>query len=76
MYVYIIGNKKRLRTFQKKIEIRYIKIGISKDPAKRLKELQTGCPFYLEIIEVFQTEDARYLESKLHKDLERYQSCG
>lgn len=75
MYLYIIGNNMRLFT-KKHNEIRFIKVGISQDPEKRLKQLQTGCPFPLAIIKLFKHDDARYLEQELHKDLERYNTSG
>ena len=41
-----------------------IKIGRSKHPDKRLKELQTGCPYRLKIIYVF--KDKGWLENHIH----------
>jgi hypothetical protein len=44
-----------------------VKIGSAKDPAKRLKELQTGSPARLRILATIQTDDPRRLEHRLHK---------
>lgn len=46
----------------------YYKIGFTKkNPSKRLKELQTGSPFKLELISSFKSSGARVLENILHK---------
>lgn len=50
---------------------RYTKIGVSLDPEKRLKELQTGNPFKLSIAKV--VEGSYNEESKLHAMLNLYQ---
>ena len=47
-----------------------IKIGISTNPEWRLKQLQTGCPFEIKLIAVFEKQG--HLEKKLHKKLKEY----
>lgn len=42
------------------------KIGIAKNPKKRLKQLQTGNPELLTIIETYQTNNASKIEKALH----------
>ena len=42
------------------------KIGISKNPKKRLKQLQTGNSSELELLEIFETEYAHKVEKALH----------
>lgn len=42
------------------------KIGIAKNPQKRLKQLQTGNSDELKIVETYQTNNASQLESILH----------
>lgn len=42
------------------------KIGIAKNPQKRLLQLQTGNSDELELIEIYQTNNARKIESVLH----------
>ena len=44
-----------------------IKIGISKNPKKRLAQLQTGSPFKLKLILII--ENRADLEKRLHKEL-------
>lgn len=44
----------------------YYKIGISKNPQKRLKQLQTGNASELEIIHLYKTEYASKIEKTLH----------
>jgi len=43
------------------------KIGIAKDPQKRLKELQTGNPFQLRIVETYLSEYSNKVEKSLHR---------
>ena len=47
----------------------YTKIGVSKQPQKRLKQLQIAHPKPLNIIFEKETEDARKIEKLLHKIL-------
>lgn len=47
-----------------------IKIGISKNPQKRLKQLQTGSPYTLRIMLVL--ENKAHLEKYLHNKLKPY----
>lgn len=42
------------------------KIGIAGNPNKRIKELQTGNSDKLKLIETYQSENARHIESALH----------
>lgn len=42
------------------------KIGIAKDPKKRICQLQTGNSDQLELIETYQSENARKIETALH----------
>lgn len=45
------------------------KVGVSKNAKKRLKEVQTGCPFKLKIKETFDSKYAYKIESNLHRVL-------
>jgi hypothetical protein len=56
-YIYLI---------QKNTESIY-KIGISDDPLKRLKQLQTGNSARLHLIKIFAVQDARAIEKRLHR---------
>lgn len=42
------------------------KIGVSKNPNKRLKEVQTGNPSPVEILHLYETENAYKVEKSLH----------
>jgi len=66
-YIYIIGS-----------ENPPYKIGISKNPERRLKNLQTGHPHKLKIIELRKTDSkkTKLLESVIHKHLDRYRLNG
>jgi len=57
MYIYIIESKENI-----------VKIGISKDPGRRLKQLQTGSSDKLKLIYKIEVDDkrAKYLEKKIH----------
>tara|TARA_B100002019_G_scaffold291356_1_gene311314 strand:+ start:10978 stop:11289 length:312 start_codon:yes stop_codon:yes gene_type:complete len=47
-----------------------LKIGRSKDPEKRLKQLQTGSPYSLRLILII--ENSGHMEKQLHNHLKRY----
>lgn len=66
-YIYIIGSNNPP-----------YKIGISKNPKKRLRNIQTGHPHKLEILELRETDSKRtkLLESVIHKHLDRYRMKG
>jgi predicted GIY-YIG superfamily endonuclease len=54
-YIYLIQS----------LENSYYKIGVSKHPKKRIKELQTGNSSELKLIEVYQSEFAHKIEKSL-----------
>lgn len=56
MYIYLIQNKETLK----------YKIGVSKNPKKRLKQLQTGSGEDLIIKEIYKSDIARKIESTFH----------
>jgi hypothetical protein len=56
-----------------------VKIGISSDPADRLRSLQTGCPVPLKLRasqDCLDREAARWCEQHLHRRLKRYRLDG
>lgn len=57
MYIYLIYDGK------------HYKIGISKHPQQRVKELQTACPVKLTLVSVYKVQStlAHKLEQQLHK---------
>lgn len=54
----------------------YHKIGISKEPYKRLQQLQTGNPTEMRVLKRVYSLDCLSLESKLHHYFEDYQVNG
>lgn len=65
--VYIIGN----------IDAGYIKIGITNHLKRRLANIQTGCPFQVEILAyTFPMDDARPYESMMHDIFSSYNTNG
>ncbi len=62
MYVYAIKNT----------DTGNIKLGISKNPAQRLKQLQTGCDGKLELVAYKKAENGYQDESKLHHDNDQH----
>lgn len=66
-YIYIIGSDNPP-----------YKIGISKNPDKRLKSLQTGHPFPLQIHSARLTDisETKYLERMIHQNLKFYRTKG
>lgn len=63
-YVYVIGN----------LEEKICKIGFSEKPKERLKGIQTGCPYLLKIILLFEAD--KYTETRLHHKYSRYKING
>lgn len=59
MYIYAIGTETRQ------------KIGFSRDPAARLKQLQTGNPEFFNLHHMIEVDEGRYqlIERFLHKDI-------
>ena len=47
-------------------ELNISKIGVSENPNKRIKQLQTGCPYKLEISKVFESKYTTKVETTLH----------
>jgi len=63
-YVYVIGNT----------HAEVCKIGFSKTPNKRLKGIQTGCPYPIKILYLF--VGSINLEKQLHKKYSKYRLNG
>jgi hypothetical protein len=57
MYLYVIFNEE------------HYKIGISKQPERRLKQLQTGCAVSIKLIKTYKIPDsyARKIEKQVHR---------
>lgn len=56
-YIYLIQS----------LEDGYYKIGVSKHPKKRVKQLQTGNSSELKLVEVYQSEHAHKVEKSLQR---------
>jgi len=65
-YVYLIHS----------LENSYYKIGISKHPNKRIKELNTGNSSELKLIETYESEFASKIEKALHMRYSHYRMEG
>ena len=52
------------------------KIGIANDINKRVKQLQTGCWYEIEVDWVIECEDPKALEKHLHKTFARFREVG
>lgn len=65
MFVYVIAGGRR-----------HVKIGHSIDVRKRLKGLQTGCPFTLRIANQWATTRAQEIERRAHSILAKYRWAG
>lgn len=65
-YLYLIHSK----------DANCVKIGISNNPEKRLKGLQTGFPYSLEIIKTIRSSNVRDLERRVHGSLDDYRLNG
>ena len=66
-FIYIIGSDKPP-----------YKVGISKNPNKRLKNLQTGHPYPLQIHHIVETNiiQTKLLETVIHRNLKFYKTNG
>lgn len=66
-YIYIIG-----------ADAPPYKIGISKEPQRRLRSLQTGHPYPLKIHNLKETDltETKYLERMIHQNLKHYRTKG
>ena len=54
-------------------DINLYKIGISKSATNRLKQLQTGCPYQLELISVYEPKKFPYkIEKIMHRSMSIY----
>jgi predicted GIY-YIG superfamily endonuclease len=47
--------------------INLYKVGVSKDTKKRIKQIQTGCPFKLKVLLTFDSKYAFKIETNLHR---------
>ena len=65
-YVYLIQS----------LEDGYYKIGVSKHPNKRIKELNTGNASPLKLIEIYQSEIAHKIETILQNRLTPFRKVG
>ena len=63
--VYAIGN----------IKHGFVKIGYSNNPEKRIKQIQTGCPFPVTIIRTWQGM-GRKEEKLMHRAYSKYKTVG
>ena len=54
----------------------FYKIGIAKNPKKRIKQLQTGNPETLKLIKTFESEYASIIEKTLHRRFSVYKLSG
>lgn len=54
----------------------YIKIGISSQPYKRLAQLQTGSGDKLKLLKVYNLDNDRVMEKRLHKMLWQSKKSG
>ncbi len=52
------------------------KIGVSKSPNKRLKQIQTGNPAPVEILYLYETENAYKIEKALHNRYSHFNTHG
>ena len=66
MFIYIFGNNVK----------QSYKVGISKNPDKRIKQLQTGCPFSINVVYKIETPHARKVESWFHQDYSDLNTSG
>lgn len=67
---------KHIYVIECKSEIPVYKVGYAYNVNQRLKELQTGCPYPLEIVKAIRAFDAPRVEAELHQALDEYRMAG
>lgn len=60
----------------KNLEEGYCKIGVAKNPQKRIQQLQTGNSAKLKILYTYKTDLANKIEKTLHNYLKHFQKEG
>jgi hypothetical protein len=55
---------------------RHIKIGVSRDVKRRIRGIQTGCPYTVRLVQSWNTSRAREIERKAHRLLAKYRWAG
>lgn len=55
---------------------KHVKIGMSTDVQRRLAEIQTGCPYRVDLLRSWPTRDARKIEARAHTLLGKYRAAG
>jgi hypothetical protein len=53
-------------------ELNISKIGISRNVKKRLSQLQTGCPYEIKILKVYESDLSSKIEKILHRQFRSY----
>lgn len=53
-----------------------VKIGVSANVGKRLKQIQTNCPYRIDILEQIEIDDAFGHEKAIHSHYEKYKLKG
>lgn len=54
----------------------FIKVGIARNLAKRIDQMQTGCPYEIEVLRAWPCSDPYAYERKLHHMLRAYRYRG
>ena len=54
----------------------YVKIGVSAEPKKRVKEIQTGCPLPVKLEATIETGLPLETEVLVHEELKDCRACG
>lgn len=53
-------------------ELNLVKIGVSKNPHRRIKDIRSSLPFDTTILKIYKCEDAYKLEEKIHNMLKSF----
>lgn len=62
-----MGNKVKLLYILFISELNVCKIGISENVEKRIKQLQTGCPFRIDVVKKYDSPIASRIEKIMHR---------
>lgn len=71
-----IDNKESMVYIIQMGDFNIYKIGIADNPVKRIKQLQTGNPYKLKLVDSFYKWNARQVELRIHKRYNKYKMEG
>jgi len=63
-------------SFKDSGETQYYKIGVSDDVPARIRGIQTGNPFKIKVVSIFEIHSATKVEKLIHKSMSEFKMIG